>query len=213
MNLINKLFGNIKIYKIILWVKKGYQSEQQKTYRDEQFCSIGENVVIDKNVSINMPERVILKDRALIHSGAIINSTGGLCVGVNSGIGYNNIIFTAQHQHRDAETIPFNNIGELKPVIIEDYVTMGFGVMVLPGVRIGEGAIIGMGSVVTKNVPPLAIVLGNPAEVLMYRDKKHYDKCKDENKFQSQAIDNYEYIISPFIKRRFLKELKELGIL
>lgn len=52
------------------------------------------------------------------------------------------------------------------PVIIEDDVWLGAGVIVLPGVRIGHGAIVGAGAVVTANVPPLHIVAGIPARTV-----------------------------------------------
>ena len=48
-------------------------------------------------------------------------------------------------------------------------VWVGMSAVVLPGVNVADGAVIGAGSVVTKNVPPYAIVAGNPAKVLKYR--------------------------------------------
>lgn len=57
-----------------------------------------------------------------------------------------------------------------KPVIIEDNVWIGYRVIILPGVRVGRNAIIGAGAVVTKDVPPYAIVGGVPAKVLKLRE-------------------------------------------
>lgn len=51
-------------------------------------------------------------------------------------------------------------------VVISDNVWIGANVVVLKGISIGEGAIVGAGSVVTKNVPPYTIVAGNPARVI-----------------------------------------------
>lgn len=53
-----------------------------------------------------------------------------------------------------------------KPIIIEDKVWIGFGVTILKGVHIGEGAVIGAQSVVTKDVPAWTIVAGNPARII-----------------------------------------------
>ena len=53
-----------------------------------------------------------------------------------------------------------------RPIVIEDKVWIGINSTILPGIKIGYGAIVGAGSVVTKNVPALAIVAGNPARVI-----------------------------------------------
>lgn len=55
---------------------------------------------------------------------------------------------------------------EHAPVVIEDDVWLGTGVIVMPGVRIGRGAIVGAQSVVTRDVPPLHIVAGQPAKTI-----------------------------------------------
>jgi len=56
------------------------------------------------------------------------------------------------------------------PVIIEDNVWLGARVIVLPGIRIGTGAVIGAGAIVTKDVPPFAICAGNPARIIRSRN-------------------------------------------
>ena len=52
----------------------------------------------------------------------------------------------------------------------------------MPGVTIGEGAVVGAGAVVTKNVPALAIVGGNPAKVIGQRNSQIFEKLKSEDK-------------------------------
>lgn len=65
--------------------------------------------------------------------------------------------------------------GEIDPsstkgaIIVEDDVWIGMNAIILSGVRIGQGSVIGAGAVVTKDVPPYAIVVGNPAKVIKYR--------------------------------------------
>lgn len=54
-------------------------------------------------------------------------------------------------------------------ITVEDFVWIGTDVLVLSGVRIGTGAIIAAGAIVTKNVPPYSVVAGNPARVVKYR--------------------------------------------
>ena len=68
-----------------------------------------------------------------------------------------------------ARTDPFGTLPaacRAQPVIIEDDVWIGFGAVILPGVRIGERSVIGAQSVVTRSVPPDVIVAENPAQVI-----------------------------------------------
>ena len=52
------------------------------------------------------------------------------------------------------------------PFVIEDNVWIGINSTILPGLRIGNGAVVGAGSVVTKDVPAMTIVAGNPARII-----------------------------------------------
>ena len=55
--------------------------------------------------------------------------------------------------------------------------------MVTANVRVGEGAVIGANSVITKDVPKYAIVAGNPAKIIKYRDVEQFQRIKAANKF------------------------------
>ena len=92
------------------------------------------------------------------------------------------MIITENHNY-EGDMIPYDNTNVLKSVEIGDCVWFGNRVTVTGNVKIGEGAIIAAGSLVCKDVPPLAIVGGNPAKVIKYRDSEHYFKLKAENKF------------------------------
>ncbi|MBW4646952.1 MAG: acyltransferase [Goleter apudmare HA4340-LM2] len=70
---------------------------------------------------------------------------------------------------------------EIKPVKVEAGADIGMNAVILPGITIGKGSIVGAGAVVTKDVPPFAIVAGVPAQFLRWREK---DQTSDisENK-------------------------------
>ena len=80
------------------------------------------------------------------------------------------IILSGGHNFSDT-TIPITHQGASvrRPVIIGDDVWIGTRTIILPGVKIGSHAIVGAGSVVTKDVPEWSIVGGNPAKVIKYR--------------------------------------------
>jgi len=66
--------------------------------------------------------------------------------------------------------IPMNMQGVITaPIIIADDVWIGHGVVITKGVNVGQGAILAAGAIVTKNVPPYAIVAGVPAKIIKYR--------------------------------------------
>lgn len=92
------------------------------------------------------------------------------------------MIITQNHNY-EGDMIPYDNTYVYKNVTIGDCVWFGNRVIVTGNVTIGEGAIIAAGSVVCKDVPPLAIMGGNPAKIIKYRNKDHYFKLKSEGKF------------------------------
>jgi len=210
---IKRIIGNTRPYKFASWAINKYLEDEMLIYRPEQFKECGQGVFIDRPIYINFPDRVILKDRVHIFRDTMINSRGGLYIGQNTGISNKCVILTDQHRYIDSVNIPFDNVIELKPVIIRDFVWIGIGVMILPGVEIGEGAIIGMGSVVSRDVPPMAIMLGNPARIIGHRSKDHFEACKAAGKFQNIIISKHEESLLYMHRIKFEKELKELGIL
>ena len=84
----------------------------------------------------------------------------GCNVVINDGVE----IFTGSH---DIGSLQYDQIN--RPVIIEDYAWICSSAMLLPGVTVGRGAVVAAGAVVAKDVPPLAVVGGNPARVIKSR--------------------------------------------
>lgn len=87
------------------------------------------------------------------------------------------------HDYEHGDAIPYGDGFTSKTVIIDDFVWFGSNVTISGNVHIGEGAIVAIGSVVVKDVPPLAIVGGNPAKVIKYRDQEHFYRLKEQKKF------------------------------
>jgi maltose O-acetyltransferase len=81
------------------------------------------------------------------------------------------VIIIGENHQSDSCDIPMRLQGmkDFPPVQIEDDVWIGARVTILPGIKIGKGAIIGAGAVITKNVPPYAIFAGNPARMIRSR--------------------------------------------
>lgn len=126
----------------------------------------GKNVNIEKGAQFST--EVSLGDNSGIGVNATISSY--VTIGNDVMMGPECLIYTANHtmQRRD---IPMRLQGheQARPVVIGNDVWIGGRVIILPGVHIGDGAVIGAGSVVTKDVPPYAIVGGNPAKVIKER--------------------------------------------
>ncbi|NJN15538.1 MAG: acyltransferase [Oscillochloris sp.] len=78
------------------------------------------------------------------------------------------------YDHGTAPAIPIRDqaLTSRGPIIIEDDAWLGFGTIVLSGVRIGAGAVIGAGSVVTRDIPAAAVAVGSPARVVKMRDEE-----------------------------------------
>ena len=82
------------------------------------------------------------------------------------------MIFTQNHRNDDL-TIPMRlQTAPKQKVTIGDDVWIGAGAIILPGVTIGNGVIVAAGAIVTKDVPDYAVVGGNPARVIRYRNQR-----------------------------------------
>ncbi len=116
-------------------------------------------------------------------NGMKITGNGNVRIGDNFHSGTECRILTQNHNYDQGNKIPYDRSHEVKNTVIEDNVWFGIRVMILPGVHIGEGAIVQAGSVVTHDIPKYGIAGGHPAKVFSYRDQEHYEKLKAEGKF------------------------------
>lgn len=116
------------------------------------------------------PNRISVGARTMIPNSSVIDGRGGLEIGDDCLIGFENVIVTATHAF-DRTDCAINAQGMAQaPVRIGDDVWTGCRVIITPGVTIGSHAIIGAGSVVTRDIPEWAIAAGSPARVL--RDRR-----------------------------------------
>ncbi|MCR6711184.1 MAG: hypothetical protein NVV57_00190 [Demequina sp.] len=109
-------------------------------------------------------ERIHIGDHTFINADFEAIGSGRVWIGDNVLIGPHARLFTPNHPLDPAVRAEGWELG--LPIRIEDRAWLGGSVVVCPGVTIGEGAIVGAGSVVTKDVPAGAIVGGNPAKVI-----------------------------------------------
>lgn len=116
-------------------------------------------------------------------NGFTATGWGGVRIGSYFHSGTNVKIMLGSHDYDHGNRIPYGDSVTSKQVVIDDFVWLGSDVTISGNVHIGEGAIVAIGSVVVKDVPPYAIVGGNPAKIIKYRDIEHFKKLKSEKKF------------------------------
>jgi len=115
---------------------------------------------------------ITIGDGTWVGQGVYMHGGGGITIGDHVGIGPHVKILTSAHAidgvERDSPII--SNDIVYSPVHIHNNCDIGIGSIIMPGVVIGEGVMVGAGAVVTKGVLPFAVVAGNPARVIRYRD-------------------------------------------
>ena len=151
---------------------------QRKQFRADQI-----NLVLHGHIYVSHPERFTLGHHVVLNENCYFETYGGLTIGDHVHIARCCTIYTVDHNYRSQVSIPYDEVFIAKPVNIEDCVWIGSNVSIVPGVTVSEGAIVGMGSVVTRNVPKGAVIGGNPARGIKYRDLLLYDKLKNEARF------------------------------
>jgi maltose O-acetyltransferase len=131
----------------------------------------GVNVGADSRVNLGIriyePEGISIGKDCVIGENVVLDGRDKLIIGNHVDIASNVMIYNSEHDINDE-----NFQAKSAPVIIEDYVFIGPRSIILPGVKVGRGAVIGAGAVVTKDVPALAIVGGVPAKFIAERKLK-----------------------------------------
>ena len=133
------------------------------------FAVCGREVNVESGAWFHSGRRISIGNRSGIGERAVLHGT--VIIGDDVMMGPEVVVYSRNHEFARTD-IPMNQQGfqEERPVRIGDDVWIGGRVILLPGVcSIGTGAIIGVGAVVTKDLPAYAIAVGNPARVIRYR--------------------------------------------
>jgi acetyltransferase-like isoleucine patch superfamily enzyme len=131
---------------------------------------VGRRVVFYPGVWIAPGRNLVLGDDVDLAAGVIITTAGGVEIGARTLVGYRAQIVSANHVIPPARGRIFGSGHEGKPVCIGPDAWIGAAALVMPGVSIGEGAVVAAGSVVTRDVEPFTIVAGVPARLVRHRD-------------------------------------------
>lgn len=138
----------------------------------KSISNIGENSNIHPTVILRNPANIIIGNNCLINHNNIFQAgkkKALIKIGDYVQTGPNVMMFAYNHGYE------LNNIPMIKQpyfeddIIIENDVWIGAGSIILSGVKIGEGAVVGAGSVVTKDIPKYSIFVGNPAKFIKKR--------------------------------------------
>ena len=127
-------------------------------------------------------DRVKIGKSAVIMMGAIINIGAeigdGTMIDMGAVLGARATVGKNSHVGAGAVLAGVLEPPSATPVIVEDDVMIGANAVVLEGVRIGKGSVVAAGSIVTKDVPPNAVVAGAPARVIKEKDEKTIEKTE-----------------------------------
>lgn len=133
-------------------------------------AQVGRRVVYYPCVWICTGRHLVIGDDVDLAQGVLITTSGGVEIGDRTLIGYRTQILSRNHVIPPVGQRIFDAGHEGQGVVIGPDVWIGANCVILPGVEIGEGAVVAAGAVVTKNVEPNSIVGGVPAKLIKMRD-------------------------------------------
>ncbi|WP_157263623.1 acyltransferase [Azohydromonas aeria] len=119
----------------------------------------------------------------VLNGDCYLNAQGGIRIGKYCHIGKGLTALSSNHNFRSSTRIPYDQHDIMQPIAIGDAVWIGANVSLSPGTQIGDGAIIALGAVVRGTVPPCAIVAGNPATVVGWRNKDDFNRLAREGAY------------------------------
>ena len=132
---------------------------------------------------LHSPEKIKMGKNIYIGKNVDIFAEGGVTIEDNVNIGAEVLILTTNHNFKNSSKLPYDNISLGQSVYIGKNAWIGCRSIILCGVKIEEGAVIGAGSVVTGSVPARAIVGGNPAKIIGWRNREEYRRLEDAGQY------------------------------
>ncbi|GAA2528075.1 sugar O-acetyltransferase [Rarobacter incanus] len=125
---------------------------------------VGDGVVVRPPITVDLGERIAVGEGTFINFGLMALDIAPITIGAACQIGPNVQLLTPIHP---IEPEPRRaGLETAAPITLHDNVWLGGGVIVCPGVTIGENSVVGAGSVVTRDIPANVVAVGNPARVI-----------------------------------------------
>lgn len=154
------------------------QKEKMKRVK-KRLVNCGEKVYIHPSVQIADAHLVSIGNNCHIQMDCkLFGCGGGIEIGNGTILSHEIQIFARNHNYNsdDLRLLPYDERDINKKVKIGNNVWIGARSTIMPGVTIGDGAVVGAASVVTKDVPRGAVVGGNPAKIVKYRNMQKYNE-------------------------------------
>ncbi|QWI53130.1 CatB-related O-acetyltransferase [Bacillus mycoides] len=210
------MIKQVKLLVKFMFLKYKHKSASINSFQVNRNLKISKGARINKGVIIG--ENVAIGEYSYINNNSIVFNSD---IGKFCSISYNCMIGLPNHPVKNISTSPFiysnSNIlnipGSFEDLntqtIIGNDVWVGASTIIMRGVSIGNGAIIGAGSVVTKNIPPYAIAVGNPAKVIKMRFEKNHVEFLEEMKYWDKYDTQKKRLAHLVLKReKWIEDVK-----
>jgi len=133
------------------------------------FLPIGKNTLILKGFEVRNPGGLKIGNNCYVNINFFVQASGRVTIGNDVLIGPGTYIISENHTFGNLKKLIRNQDIEKAPVLIGNNVWIGVGVIILPGVTIGDGCVIAAGAVVTKSFPKNSVIGGVPAKIIKKR--------------------------------------------
>jgi maltose O-acetyltransferase len=179
--------GGIKLWEKLLYKHflSNYHSNwiqrRRWNFLKKRFKYWHENRVnISHDVKVSNPQCISMDSRAFVGNNCLLGAGEGgeINIGKDVQIAFHTFLLTSNHEFDKLDVPIYDQPMRFAPITIKDDVWIGCRCMILAGVTVGEHAVVAAHTVLSKDVPPWAVVGGNPARVIKYRKPMTDDEMK-----------------------------------